>query len=203
MTTIFLIRGFRLGSTAADDDFSVVRSALEHDGYKVVGTDWTWNHMTMSKYAARFKEFYNQNKTSKNIVIGHSFGAYIAFMTAPETEPDLTMLCSLSACFKEDLPYYQGHEEPINRAGKRRMNDFSNISANTIAGQINDKNLKLSILYGEKEKQQHPLLVRRCRLTAKAITNTSLREIKDADHSIFSDHYIAAIQKELHNSSLQ
>ena len=194
MTTVFLIRGFRLGSSAADEDFSTIRDLFIRNGYNVVATDWSWNYMTMSQYITKFKKFYSKHKSPQNIIIGHSFGAFAAMVAAPDLEPDLTILCSLSACFKEDLPRYKGAEEPIVRIGKRRLMDFCSISADVVAKQINDKNLNVTIIYGEYEKQQHPLLVRRCILSSQAIVRSSLHEIPDADHSIFSTPYMQAIE---------
>lgn len=189
MKKLFIIRGFKLGTTAADPDFKEFRSALEATGYQVIGVPYKWNHTTMSQYCDKFVDFYNENKGVENIILGHSFGAMVALNTAAQTMPDLVVLCSLSAYFKEDLKKYPKSDWIIRHLGVKRTKDMQNISALSSATRMRDNSIKSVMIYGEKEKKLFPHLYNRVQGTAAIIKPDQLIAAPDADHTIRGKSY--------------
>jgi pimeloyl-ACP methyl ester carboxylesterase len=192
MTTAFIIAGFDLQNTAASDKYVILEKGLESRGYKVAASNISWQRKTPSQYAAEFVKFYIQHKSDKNIVIGNSFGAVVAFITAAEIKPEALYLCSLSAFFKEDrgkLPDSYG----VDIFGKRRMEDLWSISAVDLADRINIADVKTIVTFGEKEHQTSPTLVARCTDTAKHIKHSQLVEISNAPHSMADKIYSDAL----------
>ena len=194
MKTAFLISGFSMNSTAADPDCAELRKAIREKGYKVLPAPILWNHKTVSEFTDEFVGFYNRQKTEKNIVIGNSFGAAVAFVASQYIHPDRVFLCSLSPCFKEDR---SSLSERYSRRifGKKRQADFKKLSANEIADKINRIGLDVTLLYGEKEKEKYPPLVKRVKDTAKTIVDSKLIEIPNGPHSFDDPVYIKAIQR--------
>jgi pimeloyl-ACP methyl ester carboxylesterase len=196
MQTVFILAGFDLHDTASSTDYSRLRKGLKRKDYNIVPVDISWYHKTPSKYVKEFIYFYEQHKTNRNIIIGNSFGAVIAFLSAPTLKPDELYLCSLSPFFKEDR-----HKRPDNYAiryfGKRRMEDLWSYSADAVASDISQTTTKTFVLYGQKEHVTSPLLVARCKDTASKIKRASLTEIANAPHdmsnSVYSDALIAIV----------
>lgn len=197
MNKAFLIRGFKLSATAADSDFESVREVIRESGYEVMAVDFTWNHKSMTQYADKFVNFYNRYKGTRNIIIGHSFGAMAALTSATRTMPDLLVLCSLSGFFKEDLPKYTDDDWIIRHMGKKRRADFEALSATTLAKQIKAKNIKSVMIYGELEKKLYPHLYSRVQQTAAILQPARLIEVPGADHSIRGDAYLKALKEVL------
>lgn len=194
--TVFLISGFELNRTAADEQYEDLRDAIKAKGYEAVPVDINWKYHTMSKFVTDFKEIYRKKAGLHNIIIGNSFGAMVAMITAPELNPEKIILCSLSPFFREDIPRFSpGKTEKW--FGVRRVNDFLTISAKLITDEINKTNVKSTLFYGEQEKKIHKKLVERVIDTAKDIKGSQLIEIPDAPHSFRDVKYIVAITKVL------
>jgi hypothetical protein len=189
---VFLIAGFELNRTAADGQYGELRNAIRAKGYEVVAVDINWKYHTMSKFVKEFKETYRQKASRNNIIIGNSFGAMVAMITAPELKPDKIILCSLSPFFAEDIPRFKpGKLEKW--FGTRRVKDFSTISAKEVAQKINKTNVKSVLFYGEQEKKIYKKLVDRVIDTSKDLKGSKLKEILNAPHSFDGTTYIAAI----------
>src|ERR1044072_2581502 len=133
MKKAFLTRGFHLGTSAADTDFRDVRETVERCGYEVAPVPFTWNRKTMTRYVEEFVRFYEQHKGTQNIIIGHSFGAVAALASTKSLRPDLLVLCSLSACFKEDLPEQDARNGLMKRMRQRRRKDFGRFTGKKLA----------------------------------------------------------------------
>ena len=196
MKTVFILAGFDVHETATSSDYSKLRKGLEREGYTVVPVDISWYRKTPSQYVEEFIKFYKQHKSDRNIIVGNSFGAVIAFLSAPTLQPDILYLCSLSPFFREDR-----HKRPDDIAiiyfGKRRMEDLWSCSADSIAKAISQTDIKTFVLYGEKEHITSPYLVARCKETASKIKRAKLIEIPNAPHdmgdSVYSDALIETI----------
>jgi hypothetical protein len=191
--TAFLVSGFELNRTAADDQYKELRKAVKSKGYEVLPVNITWNYRTMSRFVAEFKEFYRKHAGDQNVIIGNSFGAMVAMMVAPELKPDKIILCSLSPFFKEDIPRFQPPEKLTNWFGKRRVKDFRTISAKTIVDEINRTKVKSILFYGEHEKKKYKKLVERVIDTAQDLKGSHMSEIPNAPHSFKDTAYISAI----------
>ncbi|HUP26621.1 MAG TPA: hypothetical protein VM124_03195 [Candidatus Limnocylindrales bacterium] len=195
--TAFLISGFELNRTAADGQYSELRNAIASKGYEVMPVDIKWNYHTMSRFVSEFKAFYLNKASKHNVIIGNSFGAMAAMITAPELKPDKIILCSLSPFFQEDIPRFQPPEKLTNWFGRRRVEDFSTISATATANKINRANTKSILFYGEQEKKKHKKLVDRVISTAHDLKGSQLIEIPGTPHSFRDPRYVIAISKVL------
>ena len=186
---LFLIPGFR--QKATDANLRWLIKFLKTKGFKVVGVPIRWNYRTMSDYANDFRSFYNQYKAKENYILGFSYGAVIAFMTANELRVKKIYLCSLSPDFKEDA----GKMKPAERKliGERRFTDVKTRSAREIG-----KNLKVPsvIFYGEAEGKKYPEMRIRAEETAKFVKQSKLVVVKGAPHRINHPEYVEAIKKE-------
>ena len=196
MKKAFLIRGFRFGYTAADEDYSHIRGLIHDAGYDPVPVPWMWNYKTMSQYSDEFVRFFLENKGSYNVIIGHSFGAAAAFVSASRCRPDQLILCSLSAYFQEDLPKYNKRDWIYTHMGKRRHQDFETLSAKKIAEEIVAKRIHTRLMCGWLEEQVFPHLYERVIETSEGL-NIKPILIPDADHTIHSPQYMNAIKKAL------
>lgn len=192
MKTAFILAGFDLQETATSADYLPLRCALREKGYKVIPVDISWRNNTPSKYSEEFVSKFNKLSSDENIIIGNSFGAVVAFISATKLNAHSLFLCSLSPFFKEDRAK-RPDSYAIRYFGKKRMEDLWSLSAKDTAESINAT--RCFVLYGEKEKQTSPILVDRCRQTAKQIIGATLIEVKNAPHDMSHDAYTAAILK--------
>ena len=101
------------------------------------------------------------------MVIGHSFGAAAAFVSATRCNPNQLILCSLSAYFQEDLPKYDNSDWIYAHMGKKRHQDFKTLSAKKIAKEIVAKNIHTEIICGKMEESVFPRLYERVLKTSK------------------------------------
>jgi len=195
--TVFILRGFKLNTTASDPDYQEIRNVVEPKGYRIAPVKITWNRKSVSDFAKQFTKLYEQEKSEYNIVIGGSLGAMAALASTPLTAPNELVLCSLSALFQEDLARYDAiyTKHLLYWLGKRRLEDFETLSADKLADQINEMNIKTTLTYGEIEKQMYPQLVARVRNTAAKIHNSKLVEIPNAGHRMHEPEYIAGLRQ--------
>ena len=143
MHTIFVINGFCLNNTAASQRCHKIRELLQSKKYVVQPVPIEWNNKTITQFVAAFSKYYLQNKTEENTILGNSFGAMVAFISAPTLVPDTIILCSLSGYFKEDLHQYDT-SSLVKRFGVKRAEDFKHHSADVISKKIN--NLPIEIV---------------------------------------------------------
>lgn len=99
--TIFIIPGFK--EEPSDKQYKWMVNFFNEKGFFVKIYPVKWNYNTISNNVKSFKEYYLKHKTDNNYLLGFSFGAMIAFVSAPELKPDKLYLCSLSPYFKEDI----------------------------------------------------------------------------------------------------
>lgn len=189
MTKLFIIPGFT--HKASDQTYAWLKKELS-DKYEIDIVSIDWKRKVMSDYVAEFLAHYQANKAQKNYILGFSFGAMIALLTAQETKPDKLFLCSLSPYFKEDLPKLKTWWK--NFMGKRRMLDFKQHSARNAAQNLR---MPTTVFIGGKEAMKYPQLLNRCTLTSKNIKQGKLITAPNAPHDIAHPNYQAAIIKEL------
>lgn len=198
MKKAFIISGFNMNQNAEDPKYSELRKAVRSKGYEPVPVPLYWNRKTVSEYTEQFVDFYEENKSSgENIVIGNSFGAMVAFLAAPKIKSDRTLVCSLSAYFKEDMPK-QKQSYMIRRFGKRRTADCNLISANETAEQVNKLNLSIIFMRGELENWGRFIkLSERVEQSAKAVNNSKVVIVPNCPHSFRDSAYVYGISQEL------
>ncbi len=189
MKTFFIIPGFKQKST--DSNFVWLEKFLSEKGFRVILVSITWDRKVMSDYVAEFEEFFNRNKGKDNYVLGFSYGAVIAFVTAQKLQPKKIFLCSLSPDFKEDLKHQK--QWILNYIGKRRVVDTLTRSGVSIAKKLTVPSV---VFYGEKEGKQYPDLKKRCEETVLLATHSKLVIVKDSPHNISHQEYMDAIKVE-------
>ena len=135
------------------------------------------------------KEFLAQVEKIKGkkevYVLGFSFGAVIAFLTAQKIKPTALILCSLSPYFREDM-------EVIKPKWKSWWNkNFvnSNYSFDEFVSKINSKTY---VMVGDQEDTS---VIKRAKDTKSKITDSKLVVIKNAKHKISQKEYLEAIKK--------
>ncbi|MBP6974751.1 MAG: hypothetical protein KBB54_02285 [Candidatus Pacebacteria bacterium] len=190
MKKFFIIPGFK--ERANDSQYKWLISHIKKAGWTPVTVPITWNRKTVSQNANDFVTFYNEQRSEQNQVLGFSYGAVIALLTAGTLGPRKLYLCSLSPDFKED----QDKISPSIRKyiGKKRFKDIETRSAIKIA-----KNLSVptTIFYGEVEGEEYPSLKNRCEETAKHAQHAELVVIPDTPHKIDFIAYQDAIKMKL------
>ena len=91
-TTFFIIPGFH-GQTSLDR-YNPLKALLKKKKGLVVKTPKVdWKYRVMSDYVGDFKEYFENHKSERNIVLGFSFGAMIAFISAQTLPVDRLYLC--------------------------------------------------------------------------------------------------------------
>jgi len=188
--TFFIIPGFK--SQVSDSDYTWLVTYLVKQGYVVKGVPVQWNYRTLSQNATEFLNYFNQHKTAQNYILGFSYGAVIALLTANQTNPQLLYLCSLSPDFAEDatsIPeWIKGY------IGKKRYQDTQNRSAQMLAAELKSK---IVLFYGEEEGKEFPALKNRSGEIAKLAQNARLIVVKDTPHDIKHPEYQAVIKREI------
>lgn len=186
--TIFLIPGFKTQMNEVRYQWLVLY--LQSKKYTVHAVPITWKNKTISQNAEEFLNYFESKKVKNSYILGFSYGAVIALVTANITDPKKLILCSLSPDFKEDS---KAMPDWIRRyIGTRRYADTSTRSAAMLAKSLTAKTL---ILYGEREGMNYPQLKKRCEETAKLAENSKLIVVKDAPHDISFTAYQQAIKK--------
>lgn len=190
MKKLFIIPGFK--EKKSDKQYQKLKKVLSSNGYEVLISPIDWNYKVLSGQVNQFKEFFNKNKSGDNSILGFSFGAMIALVCAKELNPNKLFLCSLSPYFKEDLDKIPQRWK--NLMGKKRINDFSNIS---FSQAVLGLQVETKVFLGELEARKFSVLEKRCMAVQKKIPQSQLIRINNAPHDIGNEHYIRALQKNI------
>lgn len=186
--TFFIIPGFKM--QAKDKSFSWLVKFLRSKDFDVVKVPVQWSRTTLSQNAVEFKKFYNQNKGSSNYILGFSYGAIIALLTANDLRPKKLFLCSLSPDFREDI---KNRKDWISKyIGKNRSIDVLTRSGRNLAKSLS---IPTIVFYGEREGRIYPDLKKRCLETAQLARKAKLVIVKNTPHKIDHQAYIEAIKE--------
>lgn len=186
--TIFIIPGFQ--ESISQKQYRWMKPFFTKKGFKVKSYTPKWKYKVMSDYAVGFEEYYELHKTDKNYVLGFSFGAMIAFITATTLRPNKLLLCSLSPYFSEDLATLEPSWEKF--IGKRRLKDFRKFKARKIA-----QNLKApTIIFLGEVEARFPQMKKRYTEIKKYAKQVKQILVKNAPHEIDYPEYVTAIKKE-------
>ncbi|MFA6422787.1 MAG: hypothetical protein WCV92_05330 [Candidatus Buchananbacteria bacterium] len=188
--TFFVLPGY--GQSPNDPQINWLIKFLKNRKYNTKGVSVRWPHHRNSEIAEEFKKFYKENKTDVNYILGFSYGAVVAFISAGELKPKKVFLCSLSPDFKEDFSAMKPWVK--KELGKKRLDDTKSRSAIQIAKELKAPSV---VFCGEKECKQYPQLLVRCKETVKLAKNAKLVVVKDAPHRLDFPTYIEAIKKEI------
>lgn len=188
--TFFIIPGFK--QKASDKAFSWLIKYLNAQGFQVVKVFINWDRKVMSDYVEQFKKQYDLKKSKINYVLGFSYGAVIAAMSANYCQPKKIYLCSLSPDFKEDISAMTKWIRKM--VGLNRLKEMRKRSGRKMAKELK---IPTVVFYGEIEGKQYPDLRKRCEETVKLARQAKLVVVKNARHQIDFPEYRAAILKEL------
>lgn len=147
-----------------------------------------WHKGDPENFYGYLQEFLSQYKKpidTKVYVLGFSFGAMIAFLTAEKTKPDGLILCSLSPYFIEDLPtlkpaWVKWFQDTFTKSKYRFYTYASKITAQTY------------IIVGDKEGDE---CIKRAKQAKKHIKNSMLTVVEGAKHNINQKEYQTSIEK--------
>ncbi len=130
-------------------------------------------------YTKKFLKLYKKLPGGENYILGFSYGATIAFLTAAQTKPKALILCSLSPYFKEDLKKLN----PSWLRWWRKNFTESDYSFTEFARKIKRKT---HLIVGDKEGDE---CLRRAKDAKRKLINSSLTIVKGAQHNINQKEY--------------
>lgn len=188
-STLFIIPGFR--EKISHKQYVGLRNAFPKKDFDVVLVPIVWDRRVMTDWIDQFSECYESHRGKKNIVLGFSYGAMIALLTAKTLRPDRLILCSLSPYFAEDLPKIPMWWKRF--IGKRRTEDFSRYSMKKAVKGIS---ITTTVFIGGGEQKKFPQLKRRCVEGAKELS-ASLIVVPNVLHDIGDPRYRVAIVREV------
>ncbi|MES2470845.1 MAG: hypothetical protein V4526_01265 [Patescibacteria group bacterium] len=165
-----------------------VAKFFEERGIEPVHVDIEWkknNPKRFSDYTEQFLEIFKKPKCTEVYVLGFSYGATTAFLTASKTKPKALILCSLSPYFEEDLIYVK----PSWVRWFRKNFVESDYSFTKLAPKIKTKTY---LIVGQKEDESCLL---RAKDAKKRLSDSHLTLAKGAEHKIGQKEYLETVRK--------
>jgi dienelactone hydrolase len=184
---VYILPGYTESHTK-QKSYAEVAKLFEEKGFTVVQVEIDWaleSPAQFKDYASQFLSQFKKKKGVKTYILGFSYGATIAFLTANKTRPTELILCSLSPYFIED----QNNLEP--RWLKYWKDNFkdSDYSFKEYADKINTKT---QIVAGGAE---HRSVLKRARNARKVLKNSVLRISEGAKHNIGQKEYLDTLKR--------
>lgn len=183
---IFIIPGFRQSPT--NTAYKKLAKILKNEGHYPVLVKIPWKGSTISSSSEYFLKIFNKIEADKKYILGFSYGAMIAFLTATKVRTSGLILCSLSPYFKEDISRIKNRG--ASSLMRERYEDFSRLHCEKLAKKIKTK--QVVMLYGTLESRN---LIRRVTETFGKIEgkNKKLMSIRKTDHNIGDKKYLYSI----------
>lgn len=180
---VFIIPGY--GCSADETEFKLIGKMFIKKGIEPIYVNIPWKRTTISQNVEYFLENYAHVDAQEKYILGHSFGAVIAFIASTKMVINLQILCSLSPYFAEDIP----KKSWKLIIGKKRSNDLLNISS---AELVHKTTTKTFMIMGSKE---HPIL-QSCvhRIYDSLSIEKQLLIVQGAKHDIANEKYLEAIK---------
>lgn len=168
--------------------YSKVAKFFEDQGVEVVHVDIDWNYKSVKKfsdYSEQFLSVYKKPRGAEVYVLGFSYGATVAFLTAAKTKPKALILCSLSPYFEEDL----NGLKPAWVKWFRKNFTESDYSFTKLAPMVKSKT---HLIVGNKEPEVCSI---RAKDAVKKLLDAHLNIAKNAEHKIGQKEYLETVQK--------
>ncbi|UCG95454.1 MAG: hypothetical protein JSV92_00155 [archaeon] len=181
----FIIPGW--GDSLKQKEYRQIAEFFKSKKIKPVLIEIDWKYKTMTDYVNQFLEIYRENRAKEVYLLGFSWGAMIGFISSAKIKPKISILCSLSPYFREDLKYLKKWWKKVT--GKRRLEDLKNYSFNRI---VKDVKCKTILLAGSREGEQ---IFRRVNDANNKLKNSELIIIRGAKHDISQREYQDAIKE--------
>ncbi len=181
---LYILPGF--GESVNDIGYKNISSFAKKEGYIVIPVPLVWNHRTASHWLKQFEKLVEKNGEDA-VVLGFSFGAYIAVLASKDFEFKKLIVCSLSPYFSDDLSSLP--KLAFNILKKHRMNDFKTHNFPT--------NVTTPVIFFVGTKDI-PLVLNRVKKAYKTWKgNKKIIYISKVRHEIEAPAYLKAIYKEL------
>lgn len=187
--TLFIIPGFK--EKISDPQYVALRRAFMRKGFDVHVVPIVWDRRVMTDWVVQFEKYFFEHRGAKNAVLGFSFGAMIALVTAQRARPDALVLCSLSPYFAEDLSMIP--ERWRRFIGKRRTEDFARYSMKQTVKGIS---IPAQVFIGGAEQQKFRLLAARC-ARAATVLGCPVTVIDGVKHDIGDVRYRDALVRDV------
>ena len=168
--------------------YNKVAKLFEGSGITPIHVEIDWEHSNPKRfvdYTEQFLKVYKKPKNTETYILGFSYGAMIAFLTASKTKPTALIFCSLSPFFEEDLVDLK----PSWVRWWRKNFKESDYSFTKIAPKIKSKTY---LIVGEKEDES---CIIRAKDAKKKIQDSHLSIAKGAKHKIGEQEYLEAVKR--------
>lgn len=182
---IYIIPGF--SEKVNLSGYKYIIKSFKSKEFKVIPIKITWKYKVMSDYVDEFFSQLSHKKSDDVYILGFSFGAMIAFISAVKLKPKMLFLCSLSPYFKEDLKFMKKSWR-VN-TGKKRIEDLKKFSFQKLVKDIHCKTL---LIVGEKDSKE---LQKRVNDAHKKIENSELIIINSVKHNISQKKYLEKLDE--------
>ncbi len=167
--------------------YNKVAKFFKEQGITPIHVQINWKYKKPARfedYVKQFLKVYKKPKGTEVYILGFSYGAIIAFLSAVKTKPKALILCSLSPYFKED----QKNLKPIWIKWWRKNFIESDFSFTELASKVKTKTY---LIVGNKEPN-HCLVRAR---DAKRKLDARLSIAKGAKHNIGQKEYLQTVKK--------
>ena len=168
--------------------YNKVAKFFEEQGVEVIHVDIKWEYKNVKKfsdYGEQFLSVYKKPKEAEVYILGFSYGATVAFLTANKTKPKALILCSLSPYFEEDLPGLK----PAWVKWFRKNFTESDYSFTKLAPRVKSKT---HLIVGDNEGKE---CMTRAKDAAKKLLDSHLAIAKNAEHKIGQKEYLETVRK--------
>ncbi len=181
MKILYIIPGF--GETTKSVGYQNIINYAEEKGFVVISFDPQWKRSTIKNWLEAFNKLVGKN-IEDAVVIGFSFGAYIAALSAKNHRFSKIIFCSLSPYFKDDIQKLPALAHRM--LGKKRIQHFSENSF--------PDNISTPALFIVGDKDMRFVIDRVKKSYKKWMGPKKLEIIKGAEHDINNDSYLEIIK---------
>ncbi|MEI6479995.1 MAG: hypothetical protein WCO12_00525 [bacterium] len=168
--------------------YNKVAKLFEESGVTPIHVEIDWKHNNPNRfddYTEQFLKVYKNQKNTETYILGFSYGAMIALLTATKTKPKALILCSLSPFFEEDLI----NLKPAWVRWWRKNFIESDYSFTKIAQKIKTKTY---LIVGEKEDES---CIARAKDAKKKLQDNHLSVARGAEHKIGQEEYLEVVKR--------
>lgn len=168
--------------------YNKVASFFEERGIEAIHVDIDWEKNSPKRftdYTTQFLTLYKKPRGAEVYILGFSYGATTAFLTATKTKPKALILCSLSPYFEEDLLSMK----PAWVRWFRERFVESDYSFSKIAPKVVTETY---LIVGDREDIS---CITRAKDAKKKLDNAHLTIARGAKHKIGQKEYLEAVRK--------
>jgi pimeloyl-ACP methyl ester carboxylesterase len=184
---VFMIPGFG-ESHLKQRGYNKVAKIFQNQNITPVHIEIGWFKTKPYKFSNYIEQFLRQYKKPKNAdvyILGFSYGAMIAFLTANKLKPKTLILCSLSPYFVEDLKTFK---PSWLKWWKENFVD-SDFHFDKLVSKVSAQTY---LVVGDKEPE---VCMVRAKDAKKKLNKASLYVAKGAKHNLGQKEYVVELEK--------